>query len=118
MPFPFSSPLPKTHTSDGDTPDDDPFDGEIDSNVTPETTSSSTSVSDAPVGLSNAQFVQQKRKMLDAVNRLRGTGYGDYNHYPSSHSSHVTLFPAALTWTLTYLLSSSSDLRVLESRLS
>lgn len=74
MPFPFSSPLPKAHTSDGDTPDDDTFDGEIDSNVTPETISSLT-VSDAPVGLSNAQYVQQKRKMLDAVNRLRGTGY-------------------------------------------
>lgn len=67
MPFPFSSP----HTSD----DDDVSDGEIDSNVTPETISGLTSVSDAPVGLSNAQYVQQKRKMLDAVNRLRGTGY-------------------------------------------
>jgi hypothetical protein len=76
MPFPFSSPLPKVHTSDGDSPDDTPFDGEIDSDVTPETTSSVTGVSDAPVGLSNAQFVQQKRKMLDAVNRLRATGYG------------------------------------------
>jgi len=87
MPFPFSSPPPKAHTSDGD---DDPFDGEIDSNATPETMSSLTGVSDAPVGLSNAQFVQQKRKMLDAVNRLRGTGYGDYDHYyPSIHSSHL-----------------------------
>ena len=112
MPFPFSSPLPNT-------PDDDPSDGEIDSNVTPETMSSLTGVSDAPVGLSNAQYVQQKRKMLDAVNRLRETGYGDYDHYPSiPYSSYVTLFPAALTWTLTFLLSSSSDLRVLESRLS
>jgi hypothetical protein len=118
MPF-FSSPLPKAHTSDGDTPDDDPFDGEIDSNATPETISSLTGVSDAPVGLSNAQYVQQKRKMLDAVNRLRGTGYGDYDHYPSiRYSSHVTLLPVALNWTLTYLLLSSSDLRVLESRLS
>jgi hypothetical protein len=80
MPFPFSSPAPKSYISDGDTPDSDPFDGEIDSNATPETISSSTGASDAPVGLSNAQFVQQKRKMLDAVNRLRGTGY---DHYPS-----------------------------------
>ena len=120
MPFPFSYPLPKAHTSDGgETPDDTPFDGEIDSDVTPETTSSSTGVSDAPVGLSNAQFVHQKRKMLDAVNRLRATGYGDYDHYPSiRYSSHVTLLSAALTWTLTFLLSSSSDLRVLASRLS
>lgn len=119
MPFPFSSPLPKAHSSDGETPDDDPFDGEIDSNVTPETTSSLAGVSDAPVGLSNANYVQQKRKMLDAVNRLRGTGYGGYNHYPSiCYSSHVTPFPVARTWTLTYLLSSFSDLRVLESRLS
>ena len=111
MPFPFSSP----HTSD----DDDVSDGEIDSNVTPETISGLTSVSDAPVGLSNAQYVQQKRKMLDAVNRLRGTGYRDIGHYRSiRYSSHVTLLSAALIWTLTYLLSSSSDLRVLESRLS
>jgi hypothetical protein len=29
---------------------------------------------DAPVGLSNLQYVSQKRKMLDAVNRLRETG--------------------------------------------
>jgi hypothetical protein len=28
----------------------------------------------APVGLSNLQYVAQKRKMLDAVNRLRETG--------------------------------------------
>lgn len=116
MPFPFSSPSPKAYISDGDTPDNDPFDSEIERNATPETFSSITGVSDAPVGLSNVQFVQQKRKMLDAVNRLRGTGY---DHYPSiRYSSHATLLPAALTWTLTYLLSSSSDLRVLESRLS
>jgi hypothetical protein len=109
--FAFESPLP--------TPDDNPFDGELDSNVTPETISSLTSVSDAPVGLSNAQYVQQKRKMLDAVNRLRGTGYGDYDHGPSiRYSSNVTLHTAVLNWTLTYLLSSSSDLRVLESHLS
>jgi len=29
---------------------------------------------DVPVGLSNSQYVAQKRKMLDAVNRLRETG--------------------------------------------
>jgi energy-coupling factor transporter ATP-binding protein EcfA2 len=29
---------------------------------------------DAPVGLSDPQYVAQKRKMLDAVNRLRATG--------------------------------------------
>ncbi|KAI0262179.1 P-loop containing nucleoside triphosphate hydrolase protein [Gloeopeniophorella convolvens] len=29
---------------------------------------------DAPVGLSDPQYVAQKRKMLDAVNRIRGTG--------------------------------------------
>lgn len=29
---------------------------------------------DLPVGLSNTQYVAQKRKMLDAVNRLRETG--------------------------------------------
>lgn len=29
---------------------------------------------DAPVGLSNLRYVAQKRKMLDAVNRLRETG--------------------------------------------
>jgi hypothetical protein len=118
MPFSLGiqSPLPNSHTSGGSTPDSSSFSGEIDSNATPETISD---VSDAPVGLSNAQYVQQKRKMLDAVNRLRGTGYGDYDHYPSiCYSSHVTLLPAALTWTLTYLLSSSSDLRVLESHLS
>lgn len=119
MPFPSSSPLPNACPSDSDTPDDDTFDGEIDSNMTTKTTSSLNSVSDAPVGLSNAQYVQQKRKMLDAVNRLRGTGYGDYDHYPSmGYSPHVTLLSAALILTLTYLLSSSSDLRVLESRLS
>ncbi len=66
------------HSSDGD--DDAASVGEIDSNVTPETISSLTHVSDVPVGLSNAQYVQQKRKMLDAVNRLRATGYGDYDH--------------------------------------
>jgi hypothetical protein len=98
MPFPFSSPVPKAHTSGGDTPYDDASDGEIDSNATPETMSSLTGVSDAPVGLSNAQYVQQKRKMLDAVNRLRGTGYGGYDHYPSiRNSTHVTLHLAALT---------------------
>ena len=121
MPFSFESPLPNAHTSGGFTPDDDPFDGEIDSNATPETISSLAGVSDAPVGLSNAQYVQQKRKMLDAVNRLRGTGYGDYDddHYLSiRYSSHAIILPAALTWILTYLLSSSSDLRVLESHLS
>ena len=29
---------------------------------------------DAPVGLSDPQYVGQKRKMLDSVNRLRATG--------------------------------------------
>jgi hypothetical protein len=29
---------------------------------------------DLPVGLSDPQYVAQKRKMLDAVNRLRATG--------------------------------------------
>lgn len=29
---------------------------------------------DTPVGLSDPQYVAQKRKMLDAVNRLRATG--------------------------------------------
>jgi len=29
---------------------------------------------DIPVGLSDPQYVAQKRKMLDAVNRLRATG--------------------------------------------
>ena len=29
---------------------------------------------DNPVGLSDPQYVAQKRKMLDAVNRLRATG--------------------------------------------
>jgi hypothetical protein len=29
---------------------------------------------DVAVGLSNSQYVVQKRKMLDAVNRLRETG--------------------------------------------
>ena len=29
---------------------------------------------DVPVGLSKLQYVAQKRKMLDAVNRLRDTG--------------------------------------------
>jgi hypothetical protein len=69
------------HSSDGDDGDAASV-GEIDSNVTPETISSLTHVSDVPVGLSNAQYVhvQQKRKMLDAVNRLRATGYGDYDH--------------------------------------
>ncbi len=66
------------HSSDGD--DEAASVCEIDSNVTPETISSLTHVSDVPVGLSNAQYVQQKRKMLDAVNRLRATGYGDYDH--------------------------------------
>lgn len=119
LPFPSESPLPNAHTSGGSTPNDDPFGGEIDSNVTHETISSLTGVSDAPVGLSNALYVQQKRKMLDAVSRLRGTGYGDYDHYPLiRYSSDVTLLPAAHTWTLTYRLLSSSDLRVLESHLS
>lgn len=117
MPFTFSSPLPIAANDTSD--DDDVSNGELDSNVTPETNSGLTSVCDAPVGLSNAQYVQQKRKMLDAVNRLRGTGYGDFGHYPSiRYSSYVTLLSAELIWTLTYLLSSSSDLRVLESRLS
>jgi hypothetical protein len=110
MPFSFDSPPPN---------DDDSVGGEIDSNVTPEAISSLTDVSDAPVGLSNAQYVQQKRTMLDAVNRLRGTGYVDYDHYPSIRcSSHVIFRFVAHTWTLTYLLSSSSDLRALESHLS
>ena len=40
------------------------------------TTDMSSSQSDhsAPVGLSDPQYVAQKRKMLDAVNRLRATG--------------------------------------------
>jgi hypothetical protein len=29
---------------------------------------------DAPVGLSDPQYVGQKRKMMDSVNRLRATG--------------------------------------------
>jgi len=29
---------------------------------------------DAPVGLSDPQYVGQKRRMLDSVNRLRATG--------------------------------------------
>ena len=29
---------------------------------------------DTPVGLSDPQYAGQKRKMLDAVNRLRATG--------------------------------------------
>jgi hypothetical protein len=29
---------------------------------------------DAPVGLSDPQYVSQRRKMLDIVNRLRETG--------------------------------------------
>jgi len=31
-------------------------------------------VTDSPVGLSDPQFVRQKRRMLDSVNRLRATG--------------------------------------------
>lgn len=93
MPFSFGITNPP--------PDDDLFDGEIDSSATPETISSLSGASDAPVGLSNAQFVQQKRKMLDAVNRLRGTGYGDdypsslnpllISCYPPSRSAHLDL---------------------------
>ena len=34
-----------------------------------------TEVSDIPVGLSDPQYVRRKRKMLDAVNRLRAIGW-------------------------------------------
>lgn len=33
-----------------------------------------TDPADAPVGLSDPQYVSQRRKMLDTVNRLRATG--------------------------------------------
>lgn len=45
------------------------------SSGTPDTTPTSLiDISDAPVGLSDPQYVQRKRKMLDAVNRLRAIG--------------------------------------------
>ena len=31
-------------------------------------------IANAPIGLSDPQYVGQKRRMLDAVNRLRATG--------------------------------------------
>jgi len=44
------------------------------SSGTPDTTPSLIDISDAPVGLSDPQYVQRKRNMLDAVNRLRAIG--------------------------------------------
>lgn len=44
------------------------------SSGTPDTTLSLIDISEAPVGLSDPQYVQRKRKMLDAVNRLRAIG--------------------------------------------
>lgn len=37
-------------------------------------TSRASATPDAPVGLSDPQYVAHKRRMLDAVNRLRATG--------------------------------------------
>ena len=48
-----------------------PSDRSTSSSGTPDTTPSFV---DAPVGLSDPQYVQRKRKMLDAVNRLRAIG--------------------------------------------
>lgn len=51
-------------------------DRDTSSSGTPDTTLSLLDISDAaPVGLSDPQYVQRKRKMLDAVNRLRAIGY-------------------------------------------
>jgi hypothetical protein len=50
----------------------DTYDGDDTSSSTE--TSDFTDISDAPVGLSDPQCVQRKRKMLDAVNRLRAIG--------------------------------------------
>jgi hypothetical protein len=44
------------------------------SSGTPDTPLSLIDISDAPVGLPDPQYVQRKRKMLDAVNRLRAIG--------------------------------------------
>jgi len=44
------------------------------SSGTPDTPLSLIDISEAPVGLSDPQYVQRKRKMLDAVNRLRAIG--------------------------------------------
>ena len=44
------------------------------SSGTPDTSLSLIDINDAPVGLSDPQYVQRKRKMLDAVNRLRAIG--------------------------------------------
>jgi len=47
------------------------YDSGTDLDSTPELPRSLT---DAPVGLSDPQFVAKKRRMLDAVNRLRAMG--------------------------------------------
>ena len=44
------------------------------SSGSPDTSLSLIDINDAPVGLSDPQYVQRKRKMLDAVNRLRAIG--------------------------------------------
>jgi len=40
----------------------------------PETSLPDTADAPGPVGLSDPQYVAQRRKMLDTVNRLRATG--------------------------------------------
>jgi Dynamin family len=69
------------------------------SDDTPVTSESSVDDSDAPIGLSDPQFVSQKRGMLDAVNRLRAGGYGPTmafkasccSPFPFHHSAHLDL---------------------------
>ena len=39
-----------------------------------EATTTLSDIANTPVGLSDPQYIGQKRKMLDAVNRLRATG--------------------------------------------
>ena len=41
---------------------------------TPDAPLSLIDIGDVPVGLSDPQYVQRKRKMLNAVNRLRAIG--------------------------------------------
>ena len=48
--------------------------GQTDFDSTSNMSSVHSDHADTPVGLSDPQYIAQKRQMLDAVNRLRATG--------------------------------------------
>jgi hypothetical protein len=81
----------------------------------PETSLSDTADASGPVGLSDPQYVAQRRKMLDTVNRLRATG-SDYRLLFSC--THLNFVIAELTWNSTSPSLRSWDRNLLESRRS